>query len=62
MEELNILNLLIILVSAWIGGSVAKKLGYPAILGELVVGIILGPSILGLLEITEMISVLSLSC
>lgn len=30
MEELNILNLFIILIAAWIGGSAAKKLGYPA--------------------------------
>ncbi len=59
MEELNILNLLIILASAWVGGAAAKKLGYPAILGELVVGIILGPSILGLLELSEMINVLA---
>jgi Kef-type K+ transport system membrane component KefB len=59
MEELSILNLLIILLSAWLAGSAAKKLGYPAILGELVVGIILGPAFLGLLETSEMISVLA---
>ncbi|WP_051935807.1 cation:proton antiporter [Salegentibacter sp. Hel_I_6] len=59
MEELNILNLLIILFSAWIGGSAAKKLGYPAILGELIIGIILGPALLGLLETSEMINVLA---
>src|SRR6056297_4001928 len=59
MEELNILNLLIILASAWLGGSAAKKLGYPAILGELIIGIILGPAVLGLLETSEMISVLA---
>ncbi len=59
MEEFSILNLLIILAGAWIGGAAAKKLGYPAILGELVIGIILGPAILGLLEISEMISVLA---
>ncbi len=47
MEELNILNLLIILIAAWIGGSAAKKLGYPAILGELVIGIVLGPASTG---------------
>lgn len=59
MEEFSILNLLIILAGAWIGGAAAKKLGYPAILGELVIGIILGPAILGLLEMSEMISVLA---
>jgi Kef-type K+ transport system membrane component KefB len=59
MEELNILNLLIILVAAWIGGSVAKKLGYPAILGELVIGILLGPALIGLLETSDMLNVLA---
>lgn len=59
MEELNILNLLIILVAAWIGGSISKKLGYPAILGELVIGIILGPALIGILETSEMLSVLA---
>lgn len=59
MEELNILNLLIILVAAWIGGSASKKLGYPAILGELIIGIILGPALFGILETSEMINVLA---
>ncbi len=59
MEELNILNLLIILIAAWLGGSASKKLGYPAILGELVIGIILGPALVGLLEPSEMLSVLA---
>ena len=59
MEELNILNLLIILVAAWLGGSASKKLGYPAILGELVIGIILGPALVGLLDTSEMLAVLA---
>ncbi|MDX1426226.1 MAG: cation:proton antiporter [Salegentibacter mishustinae] len=59
MEELNILNLLIILTSAWLGGSAAKRMGYPAILGELIIGILLGPALLGLLETSEMINVLA---
>lgn len=59
MEELNILSLLIILVAAWIGGTVSKKLGYPAILGELIIGIILGPALVGLLDTSEMLGVLA---
>ena len=59
MEELNILNLLIILVAAWIGGSISKKLGYPAILGELIIGILLGPALFGLLETSETLNVLA---
>ncbi|MCY2686509.1 cation:proton antiporter [Salinimicrobium sp. TH3] len=59
MEEFNIFNLLIILIGAWVGGAAAKRMGYPAILGELVIGIILGPAVLGMLETSEMISVLA---
>jgi Kef-type K+ transport system membrane component KefB len=59
MEELNILNILIILIAAWIGGSAAKRFGYPAILGELVIGILLGPAVFGLMETSEMLNVLA---
>ncbi|WP_424492783.1 monovalent cation:proton antiporter family protein [Salinimicrobium sp. GXAS 041] len=59
MEEFNILNLLIILLAAWLGGSLSKKLGYPAILGELIIGIILGPALIGLVESSEMLDVLA---
>jgi len=61
MEEfnINILNLLAILIAAWLGGAAARRIGYPSILGELVIGIILGPGLLGLLESTETIKVLS---
>lgn len=59
MEELDIMNLLIILSAAWIGGSTAKRWGYPAILGELIIGIILGPALFGLLEPSEMLNVLA---
>ncbi|MEX0987542.1 MAG: cation:proton antiporter [Bacteroidales bacterium] len=57
--DLNLINLLAILVAAWLGGAVARRLGYPAILGELLIGIVLGPGLLGWLEYTESIRVLS---
>jgi Kef-type K+ transport system membrane component KefB len=57
--SLNILNLLGILVAAWVGGAIARRVGYPAILGEIIIGIILGPSILGWLNNTDTIKVLS---
>ncbi|MGJ5641622.1 cation:proton antiporter [Formosa sp. S-31] len=57
--ELNILNLLFVLVAAWLGGAAARRIGYPSILGELVIGILLGPGLLGWLEFTETIKVLS---
>jgi Kef-type K+ transport system membrane component KefB len=61
MEEfnLNLLNLLGVLSAAWVGAALSRKLGYPAILGELIIGIILGPGLLGWLEFTETIKVLS---
>jgi len=61
LEEfhINILNLLLVLVAAWGGGSIARRLGYPAILGELIVGIILGPGLLGWLDYTETVKVLA---
>lgn len=47
--ELSLLNLLLVLLAAWAGGAVAQRIGYPAVLGELMVGILLGPALLGLL-------------
>jgi len=43
-----IINLLLILVVAWVLGSVFARFGLPVMLGELVAGIILGPPLLGL--------------
>ncbi|WP_053976644.1 cation:proton antiporter [Mangrovimonas xylaniphaga] len=57
--DLNIINLLAVLVAAWLGGAAARRIGYPSILGELVIGILLGPGLLGWLEYTETIRVLS---
>lgn len=57
--ELSILNLLLILLSAWIGGSLVARLGYPAIFGELSVGILLGPALLGILHGSEALTVLA---
>ena len=41
--------LLAVLLAAWGAGWVATKVGYPAVLGELLAGIVLGPPLLGLL-------------
>ncbi len=48
--ELSILNLLIVLLVAWVAGNVVSRLGYPAVLGEIGAGILLGPPLLGLLQ------------
>ena len=61
MEEfhINILNISAVLLSAYLGGLAIRKIGYPAILGELLIGIILGPALLGWLEYTESVKVLA---
>lgn len=61
MEEftLNIFNLLSVLLAAWAGGLIARKVGYPPILGELIIGILLGPGILGLIDYSTTIKVLA---
>ena len=61
MEEfhINILNVSAVLLSAYLGGIAIRKIGYPAILGELLIGILLGPGLLGWLEATPSIKVLS---
>ena len=61
MEEfnINILNISAVLLSAYVGGYLIRKIGYPAILGELLIGIVLGPAVFGLLEYTESVKVLS---
>lgn len=46
---IDLVALLLILAAAWAGGNAVVRLGYPAVLGELGVGIILGPPLLGLL-------------
>lgn len=43
-------HLAVILAAAFIGGAVFQKLKQPALVGYIVVGIILGPSVLGLVE------------
>ncbi|PLT29721.1 cation:proton antiporter [Peribacillus deserti] len=48
-----ILQLAIILVAAKIAGSLSVRLGQPSVLGQLLIGIILGPSVLGLVNETK---------
>jgi Kef-type K+ transport system membrane component KefB len=44
--------LVVIITSAKIGGYLSYRVGQPAVLGELIVGIILGPSVLNILDIS----------
>lgn len=60
MEAASVfLQIATILVAARLGGEIATRLGAPSVIGELVAGIVLGPSVLGWLEINEMIQLLA---
>lgn len=57
--ELSLANLLLVLLAGWLAGWATARVGYPAVLGELLVGILLGPPILGLLHGGEALAVLA---
>src|SRR3984893_11743605 len=47
------------LVGAKVFGELAERVGQPAVLGELLAGVVLGPSVLGLVPLTQGIFLLS---
>jgi Kef-type K+ transport system membrane component KefB len=53
------LSLLIILLGARVSGEVAVRLGMPSVIGEIVAGILLGPSLLGWVEPDKVIQLLA---
>ncbi|ASS76395.1 sodium:proton antiporter [Tumebacillus algifaecis] len=54
-----IFELAIILVATKLAGDLAVRLGQPSVLGKLLIGLLLGPSLLGLIENTEVLHELS---
>ncbi len=56
--SLDPMNLMLVLAAALAGGWVARRLGYPSILGELAAGILLGPPLLGVLATDDAITVI----
>ena len=48
-----LLPLILILVAARLAGVASRRIGMPAVLGELLAGLILGPSVLGLVHMNE---------
>lgn len=56
---INIINLLLVLSLAWVFGVVAERVGYPAMMGEILAGILFGPAVLGLLESTVVLEILA---
>lgn len=57
--HLSLLNLLLVLLSAWVAGAMVARIGYPSIFGELMVGILLGPPLLGILHSSEALDILA---
>ncbi len=53
------LHLLIILLTARVFAEIADRLQTPRVMGELFAGVLLGPSLLGLIEPTEVITLLA---
>lgn len=57
--EFNLHNFMLVLLVAWGAGAVARRCGYPAILGELAAGILFGPALLGIVHGSEGLDVLA---
>ena len=54
-----LLELVIIILATKIAGFIATKFGQPSVLGEIIVGIIIGPAVLGLVEKNELLHIFS---
>ena len=53
------LDLLILLAGIWLVAVTLRPLGLPTIMGELIVGVLLGPAVFGLIEPSEAIALLA---
>jgi Kef-type K+ transport system membrane component KefB len=52
-------DLFLVLLAAKLGDEVFKRIGQPAIVGEILGGVLVGPSVLGLVEVGEVLRVFS---
>lgn len=57
--EFSFVNLLTVLLVAWVCGHLIQRIGYPAVLGEIIAGMVFGPPLLGLLQTSPGLYVLS---
>jgi polyferredoxin len=55
------LDLLILLTGIWLVAVTLKPLGLPTVMGELIVGVLLGPAVLGWITPNEAITLLNLA-
>ena len=53
-----LLDILIVLVAAKVAGELAERVGIPGVVAEIVAGVIIGPSVLGLVGLNETLAVL----
>ena len=56
MRETFVFELAILLATAFAGGLLVRRFGYPMALGELLIGIVIGPFAFGFVRQTEMVS------
>ena len=59
MEPKIIINIILILLVAWLLGDLFQRLHLPRLLGELVAGLLLGPSLLGWVQPQEGLTLLA---
>ena len=52
-------NLLILLVTAKVFGEISERFKQPAMIGEIIAGVILGPSLLNIIHPTQDITIIS---
>ncbi len=53
------LDLLILLAGIWLVAVTLRPMGLPTVMGELIVGVVVGPAVLGLIEPGELITLLA---
>ncbi len=53
-----LLDILIVLVAAKIAAELAERVGIPGVVAEIVAGVLIGPSVLGMVDLNETLSVL----
>lgn len=54
-----IMQLALIIIAAKLAGSLCVKIGQPSVLGEIIVGVLLGPSVFGLIHASEPLAAFS---
>lgn len=54
-----LLDVLVVLLAAKLAAEVAERVGMPAVVGEILAGVLIGPSVLGLVSTTHVLEVLA---